>query len=122
MEYVFLGLKVLMAILMIFAGFYHFYKPNFYNPIIPDFLPKKLVTYVSGIVELVLGIGLFIKGSERISAYGIFILMLVFLPIHIWDATREKPAMKTKKIAYIRILIQFLLIAWAWYLYQNELT
>ncbi|AUC16021.1 hypothetical protein BTO06_13025 [Tenacibaculum sp. SZ-18] len=122
MEYIFLGLKILMAIMMIFAGFYHFYKPNFYNPIIPDFLPKKLVTYISGFVELVLGIGLFTKGYESISAWGIFILMLVFLPIHIWDATREKPAMKTKKIAYIRILIQFLLIAWAWYLYQNELT
>ena len=122
MEYLHLGLKILMSAMLLFAGFYHFYKPKFYNPIIPNFLPKLAVTYVSGLVELMLGIGLFIKGYESISAYGIFILMLVFLPIHIWDATREKPAMKTKKIAYIRILIQFQLIAWAWYLYQNELT
>lgn len=122
MEIITLISKLLMAIMMIFAGFYHFYKPHFYNPIIPNKLPKKAIVYISGIIELVLGIGLYVKDFKRISAFGIFMLMLIFLPLHVWDATREKPAMKTKKNAYFRILIQFLLIAWAWALYKNELT
>jgi hypothetical protein len=37
------------------------------------------------------------------AAVGIFLLMLIFLPIHIWDATKVKPAIGSKKIAFVRI-------------------
>ncbi|WP_075341906.1 DoxX family protein [Tenacibaculum agarivorans] len=121
MEYLYLALKFLMASLFILIGIHHFKKPKFYYPIIPDFFPKKMVTYISGIVELVLGIGLFITAYEKQAAFGIFILMLIFLPLHVWDITREKPAMGSKKNAYIRLLIQFGLIAWAWFIYSKEI-
>jgi len=55
----------------------------------------------------------------KYAAVGIFILMIIFLPIHIWDATKIRPAIGSKKIAYIRIPLQFLLMYWAYYIYLN---
>lgn len=104
---------------MIYGGFNHFYKPSFYNPLIPDILPKLTVSYVFGCIEILLGIGLYINGYQSKAAYGIFILMIFFLPIHIWDAFRETPAMGSKMAAYIRIVVQFLFIAWGWFLYKK---
>lgn len=120
MKHVHLALKVLMAVLLIYGGFNHFYKPEFYNGFIPDFLPKLIVNYISGTIELLLGFGLFIKGFQKKSAYGIFLLMLAFLPIHIWDMLKELPAIGSKTAAYIRIVVQFLFIAWAWFLYKKQ--
>ncbi|WP_299679922.1 hypothetical protein [uncultured Tenacibaculum sp.] len=119
MEQMFLYSRFLMAVMLIAIGFHHFYKPKFYYPIIPAFFPKLFVTYASGIVELVIGLGLCIPNYQKYAALGMALLMIAFLPLHIWDITREKPAMKTKKGAYIRLVIQFVLIAWAWFLFKK---
>ncbi|WP_407277441.1 hypothetical protein R5O20_04870 [Tenacibaculum maritimum] len=120
MKYLFLILKILLAVFLIYGGFNHFYKPEFYNGLIPDFLPKLATNYVSGAAEMLLGIGLFIKGYQKKAAYGIFLLMLLFMPLHIWDAFKENPTIGSKTAAYIRIAVQFLFIAWPWALYKNE--
>jgi len=120
MKYVYLVLKILLAVFLIYGGFNHFNNPEFYNGFIPDFLPKLAVNYISGIIELLLGIGLFIKGYEKKSAFGIFLLMVAFMPIHIWDAFKEIPAIGSKTAAYIRIAVQFLFIGWGYIIYKNE--
>lgn len=120
MKYILLILKILLAIFLIYGGFNHFKNPEFYNGFIPDFLPKLAVNYISGIIEILLGIGLFIKGYEKKSAYGIFFLMIAFIPIHIWDAFKETPAIGSKTAAYIRIIVQLLFIGWAFVIYKNE--
>ena len=120
MKYVYLVLKILLAVFLIYGGFNHFYKPEFYNGFIPDFLPKLTVNYISGGIEILLGIGLFLKGYEKKSAYGILLLMIAFMPIHIWDAFKETPAIGSKPAAYIRIAVQFLFIAWVWIIYKKE--
>ena len=58
------------------------------------------------------------------ASLGIFILLILFLPIHIWDATTIKPAIGSKKLAYIRIPLQFLLMYGAYliYLYSLPIT
>jgi len=119
MKYLFLFLKILLAIFLIYGGFNHFYKPEFYNGFIPDFLPELLVNYISGAVEFLLGIGLFMKRFSKKSAYGIFLLMILFMPIHIWDAFKENPAIGSKSAAYIRIIVQLLFILWAWLIYKK---
>lgn len=120
MKYIFLILKILLAVFLIYGGFNHFYKPEFYNGFIPDFLPKLAINYISGGIEMLLGVGLFLKGYEKKSAYGIFLMMISFMPIHIWDAFKETPAIGSKTAAYIRIAVQFLFIAWAWIIYKKE--
>lgn len=119
METIFLYSRFLMAAIFVAIGFHHFYKPKFYYPIIPAFFPKLFVTYVSGVIEIIIGIGLCIPSYQKYAALGMALLMVAFLPLHIWDITREKPAMKTTKGAYIRLVIQFVLIAWGWFLFKK---
>ena len=103
-----------------FAGFMHFAKPKFYKHFIPDLLPKLAVNYIVGLIEFLLGIGLFFNQTTKYAALGVFLLMITFLPIHIWDVTKERPAIGSKKMAIIRIPIQFVLMLCAWFLYLNS--
>lgn len=112
--------KIIFGIFLVYAGFMHFKKPKFFNGFIPDFLPKLTVNYVFGSLEFLLGLGLFFNQTIKNAALGIFILMLLFLPIHIWDLLKEKPAIGSKKLAIIRIPLQFLLMYCAYLIYMNS--
>ncbi len=81
----------------------------------PAFLPAKtFIVYASGVVEILLGILLLIPKYTKLAATGIILLMIAFLPIHIWDIFSENPAIGSKNAAMIRLPIQFLFIAWAY--------
>ena len=113
-------LKIIFGILFCYAGIMHVIKPTIFKHFIPDFLPKKAVNYIAGIIEFVLGLGLFFSSTVKNAALGIFILMILFLPIHIWDVTKERPAIGSKKIAIIRIPLQFLLMYLVYLIYINS--
>jgi len=105
---------------MINAGVQHFLKPDFFSVFVPDFLPfKSFIIYASGIVEILLGVLLIIPKYKKLAAAGILILMIVFLPIHIWDVFSDAPAIGSHKAAYIRLPLQFVLIAIA-YKFQKK--
>ncbi len=112
-------LRNILAVLMILAGIQHFRDPAMYGPIIPDALPKDLVTYLSGAVEILLGIGLLIQRLRPLASLGVLILMLTFLPLHLADVFRDDPAIGSKLLAYIRLPLQFVLIGWAWLVYKG---
>ena len=76
-------LKVVLAIFMIYGGIQHFVKPAFYSPFVPDFMVyKTLIIYASGVLEIGLGALLLVPKYAKKSAFGIFILMLVFELYH----------------------------------------
>lgn len=98
----------------------HIIKPKFFNGFIPDIFPKLLINYLFGSIEIILGIGLFFDQTTKNASLGIFILLLLFLPIHIWDLTKKKPAIGSKKLAIIRIPLQFLLMYLSYLIYTNS--
>ncbi|MDE1205912.1 MauE/DoxX family redox-associated membrane protein [Tenacibaculum larymnensis] len=110
-------LRIIFGIFFAFAGIMHFIKPKIFNRFIPNFLPKLVVNYIAGLLELAIGIGLLINQTTKQAALAMFILMLIFLPIHIWDVFRDKPAIGSKKIAIIRVPLQFLLLYIAYLIY-----
>ncbi|MGV9011336.1 MAG: MauE/DoxX family redox-associated membrane protein [Flavobacteriales bacterium] len=112
-------LRNILGVLMILAGIQHFRDPAMYGPIIPDGLPKDLITYLSGAVEFLLGVGLFFQRSRLSASFGVLILMILFLPLHVADVFRDPPAMGSKLLAYLRLPVQFLLIAWALWVYKD---
>ena len=116
MKYLKLGLTFLFGAFMIFGGVNHFRNPAMYLLFVPDFLPAALVNQVSGVLEIVLGLGVFIPQFRQRAAYGIFLLMLVFLPLHLWDVFREKPAIGSHEAALIRLPVQFLFILIGWFI------
>ena len=109
---------------MVGAGLMHFIKPAPYLTFIPKFLPQPLlIVYVSGIIEILLGLGLlFSKSIARKAALGIFILMLVFLPLHTWDVFRSDPAIGSHTLAYIRFPIQLVLLYLSYKLFRKLST
>ena len=113
--------SILLAVLMMVSGFYHLWNPKFYLPIVPSFCPFPLgIVYLSGIVELVLGVvTLFLNQKyTKYGLFGIFVLMVIFLPIHIGDALREEPVIGSHTVAYVRLIFQFLLIWVSWKSYK----
>ena len=120
MKKIWLLLKVVLALFLIFAGVQHFTSPNNYIPFVPSFLPFTMVIiYISGLFEILFGLALFFKKLEIIGAWGILILMLLFLPLHIWDVFSETPAIGSHNAALIRLPVQFLLIFIAWKVKNN---
>ena len=113
-------LKIIFGVIFCFAGIMHLVRPIIFKQFIPTILPKKLVNYIVGIIEITLGLGLFFSSTTKNAALGIFILMILFLPIHIWDAAKEKPAIGSKKIAFVRIPLQFLLMYLSCLIYLNS--
>jgi len=113
-------LRILFGILFCFAGIMHVVKPTVLKNFIPNFLPKLTINSIFGALEFMVGFGLFFTETKKNAAVGIFILLLIFLPIHIWDATKIRPAIGSKKIAFLRIPLQFLLMYCAYIMYLNS--
>lgn len=114
-------LKIVFALFMVYAGVQHFLKPSFFVPFVPPFLPfKTAVVYVSGVFEIGFGLLLFFKKYAKTAAWGILVLLLLFLPIHIWDVISETPVIGSKTAAWIRLPIQFLLIFLIWKIKNNS--
>ena len=120
MDILVLILKIIYGAFFCFAGIMHFIRPNFFKHFIPDFFPKKLVNYVVGLVEFGLGFGLFFHQTTKEAATGVFILLIFLLPIHIWDLTKKRPAIGSKKLAFIRIPFQFVLMYGIYIVYLNS--
>jgi len=119
MDTLIIVLRFLFGVFFAFAGIMHFIKPKIFNRFIPNFLPKLVVNYIAGLLEFTIGIGLLISQTNKQAALAMFILMWIFLPIHIWDVFREKPAIGSKKIAIIRVPLQFLLLYIAYLIYTH---
>jgi uncharacterized membrane protein len=113
-------LTLAFAAILILAGFNHFINPKIYSPFIPDWMPLILTNILTGIVEIGLGIGLLFKKYRKQAAFGVFLLMIAFLPLHFIDVFKDHPAIGSKTVAMIRLPLQFVLIYWAWYIFQQN--
>ena len=71
-------------------------------------------------MELLLGIAVFIPRIRSTATLGILLIMIAFLPLHVWDVFRDDPAIGSKALAYTRLPLQCVLIAWAWLVYWPE--
>ncbi|MGB5818146.1 MAG: hypothetical protein WBG90_01585 [Saonia sp.] len=108
-----------MSAMYIFAGTMHFIKPKAYLRIMPRYLPNhKLLVILSGVSEILLGVGLCFPVLKNSSIYGIIAMLLVFLLVHFYMLSGEKASAGVPRwILVLRIPLQFGLIYWAyWYL------
>lgn len=107
-----------MGIVFVLAGLNHFRIPKFYQKIVPNYIPeKRMMVLISGILEIILGILLLIPNTQSLAAWGIILMMIAFLPVHIFMLQDKRESMKLPKWALIfRLILQFGIIYWA-YLY-----
>lgn len=109
----------LMSAMYVFAGIMHFIKPKAYLRIMPRYLPNhNLLIVLSGLAEIVLGLGLCFSATKNIAIYGIIAMLSIFLLVHFYMLSGEKEAAGIPKwILVLRIPLQFGLMYWAyWYL------
>ena len=112
-------LPFVFAALMLLGAYGHIANPDFYAPLIPDFIPESLANILSTIAEAAIGIALLIPQTRKWGALGFCILMVAFLPLHIWDLFKETSIMGSQVGAIIRLAIQLLLIYGGWWLYKR---
>lgn len=107
----------IMAVLYIMAGVNHFVKPKFYLRIIPGYLPwHKVVNYISGAAEILLGLLLLYPPYSSYAAWGIVALLVAVFPANINHLTSAKPGRGLPVWAlYLRLPFQGVLILWAWW-------
>jgi len=104
-----------MAGLYILAGINHFVQPKFYLKIIPPFLPfPQIINWVSGLMEVVLGMVLLLPEYQSLAAWGIIVLLIAVFPANIYHFMKGYRKKKMVAVLAIRLPFQFVLIWWAY--------
>ena len=111
-----LGLLAL-GFCFVLAGGNHFHNPHFYLRIMPPYLPAHLeLVYLSGLFEILGGVGVLVPRIRRLSGWGLMLLMLAVFPANIHMAVHPELFSKLPTLAlYARLPLQLLLIYWAWW-------
>lgn len=112
-------LRVILAISIIIVGITHFSSPDTYVKIVPSGLPYPLeLVYISGVFEVLGGIGLLVPNVSQFSAWGLIALFIAVFPANInmavnhihLDNIPDSPWFQA-----VRLPFQAVLIAWAWW-------
>ena len=108
---------ILMAVMYIVTGLFHFIKPKAYLRIMPRYLPQhKLLVYLSGLAEIALGVALFFPETKDLAIYGIILMLLIFLLVHFYMLSSKKAGAGIPVwMLLLRLPLQFVLIWWAYF-------
>lgn len=108
-------LRVVFGVIFIAAGTLHFFRPAYYLPVMPPYFPFPLFwVLLSGVLEIAGGAGLLLKRFRRRAAYGLALLMVAFMPVHLHmlfypaDVGAEAIA---PYLLFWRVALQFIFIA-----------
>lgn len=107
--------QYLMGVLYILAGMNHFRKPKMYERIIPPYIPAhSTVVLLSGVAEMILGFMLLNKNTQVEAAWGIIVMLLAFISVHIFMIQNKDAALKLPKwLLILRLPLQLGLMYWA---------
>ena len=109
--------RLLLAGFMVFAGVNHFTNTESFTAQVPPFLPGvELIVYVSGVVEIGLGLALaFVSRYRRQTGWALAGFFIVIFPGNISQFITQAPAfgLDTDVARFVRLLFQPLLVVWA---------
>lgn len=112
--------RVLLALFMVFAGLSHltFNRVEFQAQV-PDWLPfsKDLIVVLSGIVEMILGLGLALWKKQRVGfGWALALFFILIFPGNVAQYLDSKDAfgaLDSDRARLIRLFFQPVLIVWA---------
>lgn len=115
-----------MAVMLCFTALGHFMFVRGMSMMIPDFIPyKQQLVYLTGIAEILLGLGLLFQPYRAAVGMMLIIFFILVLPMNIYAAYRnlnyEKGTFDGGGLRYLwfRIPLQLFFIAWVWYFALN---
>jgi len=108
----------ILSVVMMTVGVLHFANPMPFVRIVPSALPAPLfLVYLSGAIEIGLGLTLAMRRTRTMAAWGLVALFVAVFPANINMAVNHialDPANPTANwIAWVRLPLQLALIAWA---------
>ena len=109
----------LLTVFMVVAGANHFVAPAAYIAMMPSALPTPAaLVYVSGVAEILGGLGLILPPTRRLAGWGLIALFVAIFPANINMAVhhlslggREVPAWAL----WARLPLQAVLVVWAYW-------
>jgi uncharacterized membrane protein len=111
------GSRAMLAAFFIGSGVNHFVSPRFYRAIVPPRLQHeaKRVVDVSGVAEVVGGIGVLLPSTRRAAGLGLIALLAAVFPANLYMArTPERFHRIPRWALYARLPLQPLMMWWAW--------
>ena len=111
--------RLTMGILFILASTLHFTASEAELKIIPAFLPlRREALYITGILEFLGGVGLFVPNRkvQRASAWGLVALLVAIFPANVYQAVANVHLggfMNSRLYLWGRLPFQAVFISWA---------
>ena len=105
-----------LSVFFISFGIDHFVNPEFYLSIMPPNLPLKLeAVYISGLFEILGGVGVLIASTRKIASLGLVTLLVAVYPANIYMALNpERFPEVSINVLYFRLILQFFFFYWAY--------
>jgi uncharacterized membrane protein len=110
---------------MVAIGAAHFVAPEPFMRIVPPALgDARLLVYVSGVFEVLGGLGLLLPQTRRVAAWGLILLFIAVFPANLYMAFAgvqidpENPL--PSWAAWARLPFQAVFIAWAYWFTRPE--
>lgn len=102
-----------LALLFGLAGLWHFVHPATYLAIMPPFLPQPLaLVYLSGVFEMLGGLGLLPRRTRRAAGWGLLALLVAVFPANIYMALIHNQLSIPGWVAWGRLPLQLPLLWW----------
>ena len=109
--------RFVLAVSMIAVGILHFTRTDGFAAIVPTWLPSpRTLVLVSGVFEILGGVGLLVPRARRFSGVGLVLLYLAVFPANIhmaMDNIRPADQPIPTWVLWARLPFQFVLIALA---------
>ena len=107
----------LLTFFMVAAGINHFVSPGPYVGMVPAGLPApEALVVISGIAEILGGLGLILPATRRAAAWGLICLFIAIFPANLNMAVNQLPLGARHVPAWAlwaRLPLQLVLIWWA---------
>jgi uncharacterized membrane protein len=108
--------RLIFALIFIVAGTLHFVATPVYVKIMPPYLPHPvLLVQISGIAEILGGLGLLYPPTRQAAAWGLVALLVCVMPANVQMALEHAkwPGIPAWAL-WARLPVQVPLIVWAW--------
>lgn len=108
-------IRVLFCLMFIGAGIYHFVAPEFFEQMMPPYIPAHTeVIYATGVIEIIGAVCLLFEGVRRWAGWAMIGYLLAVLPAHVYMYQEKiyiEGFLDTPDHLAARIGLQFVLIA-----------
>ena len=108
-----------LALFFVAGGINHFRSPEFYLSMMPPWLPAHLLlVQVSGVCEVLGGIGVLVPATRVVAGWGLVALLVAVFPANLQMALHPEAHVARGMPLwglYLRLPLQAVFIAWVWW-------